>query len=236
MGINSSCIKKKEVPDSIEQEQIRAQEDWDQLFYNNKNWVSAKIAKDPNFFAQLSVGQSPDILWIGCADSRVAPNTLLNVDAGKMFVHSNIANVVLPSDLNVQSVITYAVGVLKVKHIMVVGHYGCGGIKASLDNSDKKFLNHWIVAIDDVYRLHMNELDEYDDDDVKFKRLVELNAIESALTVLKNATVQKNQAKTQLPIVHACVYDLETGLLNRLSVDLNETMKRLSSIYDIQDQ
>ncbi len=178
MGNKSSNITKKPTTEFNKDEQQKADEDWNQLFGNNRTWIKTKISKDPDYFTRLSVKQSPDILWIGCADSRVAPNTLLNLEPGRMLVHSNIANVVLSSDLNAQSVITFAVQVLKVKHVMVVGHYGCGGIKASLENSDKKFLNNWLITIDDVYRLHMEELDQLDDQ-FKLRRLVELNAIES---------------------------------------------------------
>jgi len=210
--------------------QIREKE-WQQIFVNNKKWVEEKINLDPNYFTRLTLIQKPDFLWIGCSDSRVPANEIVGLQPGEIFVHRNIANLVIATDINAQSVIEYAVRHLKVKHIIVCGHYGCGGVKHALDCQDAGFLNPWITQIRDVYRLHKSKVDEQVDFEGKLKRLVELNVMESCLTLMKNFTIQESYHKHQFPIVHACVYDLSNGYLKDLGICFVDQMKAFENIY-----
>jgi len=188
-------------------------ENLEHLFKNNKEWAESITKEDPDFFTNLSKLQSPEYLWIGCSDSRVPSNQLLNLAPGEVFVHRNIANMVIHSDLNCLSVIQYAVEVLKVKHIIVCGHYGCGGIKASMENSDHGLIDNWLGHIKDVHRLHANELKTISDATDKFHRLCELNVIEQVNNIC-NTTIVKNAWKNGASLsVHGWIYNIENGIL-----------------------
>ncbi|MGB1702728.1 MAG: carbonate dehydratase [Cycloclasticus sp.] len=188
-------------------------ENLEHLFKNNKEWAESITKEDPDFFTNLSKLQSPEYLWIGCSDSRVPSNQLLNLAPGEVFVHRNIANMVIHSDLNCLSVIQYAVEVLKVKHIIVCGHYGCGGIKASMENSDHGLIDNWLGHIKDVHRLHANELKKISDATDKLHRLCELNVIEQVNNIC-NTTIVKNAWKNGASLsVHGWIYNIENGIL-----------------------
>lgn len=185
------------------------------LFKNNKEWAESILKEDPEFFKRLSKLQTPELLWIGCSDSRVPSNELINMAPGEVFVHRNIANLVVHTDLNCLSVIQYAVEVLKVKHIIVCGHYGCGGIKAALDDRDHGLIDNWLGHIKDINRLHQSELDGLNQDE-KQNRLCELNVIEQVnnvcdTTIVKNAWVGGAELS-----VHGWIYNIENGILNDL--------------------
>lgn len=188
-------------------------ENLEHLFKNNKEWAESITKEDPDFFTNLSKLQSPEYLWIGCSDSRVPSNQLLNLAPGEVFVHRNIANMVIHSDLNCLSVIQYAVEVLKVKHIIVCGHYGCGGIKASMENSDHGLIDNWLGHIKDVHRLHADELKKISDATDKLHRLCELNVIEQVNNIC-NTTIVKNAWKNGASLsVHGWIYNIENGIL-----------------------
>lgn len=188
-------------------------ENLEHLFKNNKEWAESITKEDPDFFTNLSKLQSPEYLWIGCSDSRVPSNQLLNLAPGEVFVHRNIANMVIHSDLNCLSVIQYAVEVLKVKHIIVCGHYGCGGIKASMENSDHGLIDNWLGHIKDVHRLHADELKKISDATDKLHRLCELNVIEQVNNIC-NTTIVKNAWKNGANLsVHGWIYNIENGIL-----------------------
>ena len=185
------------------------------LIDNNIKWAEGITKEDPDFFKRLSEAQSPEYLWIGCADSRVPANQLMDLPPGEVFVHRNIANVVSPADLNFLSVLQYAVEVLRVKHVIVCGHYGCGGIKASLSDKDHGLIDNWLNHIRLVKRLHAEELDKVPDDD-RFDRLCELNVIEQVRNVANTTIVRNAWARGQGLLVHGVVYSLEKGILRRL--------------------
>ncbi|WP_443937894.1 carbonic anhydrase [Pedobacter sp. MW01-1-1] len=191
---------------------------YDNLLKGNKDWVEDMIQADETFFDKLSAGQSPPVLWIGCSDSRVPANQITNTMPGDIFVHRNIANVVVHTDMNLLSVLDYSVNVLKVKHIIVCGHYGCGGVKAALGNKQVGIIDNWLRNIRDVYRVHQTEMEAIQDEEQKFNRLVELNAIEGAANVMNTSIVQSAWASGQELSVHAWVYSLKTGLINDLKV------------------
>jgi len=163
----------------------------EQIFSNNKKWIAEKLDVDQEYFKNLSLGQSPEILYIGCSDSRVSAEELMGVKPGEVFVHRNIANMVPNTDLSAMSVINYSVSYLKVKHVVVCGHYYCNGVKAAMQSADMGILNPWLRNIRDVYRIHRHELDIIEDEDLRYKRLVELNVQEQCVNVLKTADVQK---------------------------------------------
>jgi len=165
--------------------------DFKKIFENNEVWVSEKIGKDPEYFTKLSQGQHPEILYIGCSDSRVTAEDLMGVQPGEVFIHRNVANMVISIDLNIMSVLNYAVRHLKVNHVVVCGHYECGGVKASLQSKDLGILNPWLRNIRDVYRLHKNELNAITDESKRFDRLVELNVQEQCVNIIKTAAVQE---------------------------------------------
>ncbi|KXJ45212.1 MAG: carbonate dehydratase [Cycloclasticus sp.] len=182
------------------------------LFSNNKAWADAIVKEDPNFFKNLSKLQAPEYLWIGCSDSRVPSNELINLAPGEVFVHRNIANMVIHSDLNCLSVMQFAIEVLKVKHVIVCGHYGCGGIKASLENHDHGLIDNWLGHIKDVSRLHEDELSALNDKD-REHRLCELNVIEQVANVC-DTTIVKNAWKSGAELsVHGWIYNIENGIL-----------------------
>lgn len=191
------------------------------LIDNNKKWAERITKEDPNFFQGLSEQQSPKYLWIGCSDSRVPANTLLNMDPGEVFVHRNIANQVIHTDLNCLSVIQYAVEVLKVEHIIVCGHYGCGGVIASLDNQSHGLIDNWLRHIQDVYRFHKESLDTIKDKKERINLLCELNVIEQVANVCNTTTLINAWVEDQDITVHGVVYNLQDGILKDLNVSVN---------------
>lgn len=188
------------------------------LLENNKAWVEKQNADNPGFFNELAAGQSPEYLWIGCSDSRVPANEITGTRPGEMFVHRNIANMVVHSDMNLLSVLSYAVEVLKVKHIIVCGHYGCGGVKAAMGNKQFGLIDNWLRHIKDVYRLHHNELDAISDEEKRVRRLVELNVIEQVNDLGKTTIVQNAWSNNQPLHIHGWVYDIQDGLIKDLDV------------------
>ncbi|KAI5456720.1 carbonic anhydrase [Mariannaea sp. PMI_226] len=207
----------------------------DRIFENNRRWAAEKKEKNPDFFAHLSAGQNPEYLWIGCADSRIPAEQITGLEPGEAFIHRNIANLVCNTDLNVMSVINYAVNHLGVKHIVVCGHYGCGGVKAAMTPQDLGILNPWLRNIRDVYRLHEKELDAISDQETRYRRLVELNVIEQCRNVIKSADVQKSYAKNKFPIVHGWVFGFNDGLLKDLDIDFEAVLRDIQKIYNLVD-
>tara|TARA_B110000211_G_scaffold233430_1_gene299658 strand:- start:3283 stop:3909 length:627 start_codon:yes stop_codon:yes gene_type:complete len=205
----------------------------DQIFKNNKNWVDKKLALDPKYFEELSKGQNPDILYIGCSDSRVTAEDIMGVEPGEAFVHRNIANMVPNTDLSAMSVIDYAVQHLKVKHVVVCGHYYCGGVKAAMESTDLGILNPWLRNIRDVYRMHQDELNAIKDEDTKYKRLVELNVLEQCINVIKTAEVQRAYVDRGIK-VHGWVFDINSGKLIDLNIDFKKVLEDVMSIYRLK--
>jgi carbonic anhydrase len=184
------------------------------LLQENKTWAADMLASDPEFFKKLSELQTPEYLWIGCSDSRVPANQITGTQPGEIFVHRNVANLVINTDVNVLSVLDYAVNHLKVKHVIVCGHYGCGGIKAAITNHDlRPVLNMWLRNIKDVYRIHRSELDLLHDDDRKADRLVELNVMEQVFNLAKTSIIQRAWKHEQRPDLHGWVYGLKDGII-----------------------
>lgn len=206
---------------------------YQEIFEANKKWIKERRAEDPDFFAHLAEEQHPDFLYIGCSDSRVHANEIMGLKPGEVFVHRNIANMVINTDLNALSVINYAVEYLNVKHIIVCGHYGCGGIQAAMKHLDYGILNPWLRCIRDVYRLHRKELDAIEDQDTRYRRFVEINTHEQCLNVIKTAEVQKSYHKTGFPRVAGWVYDVHDGMLHDLNIDFEEELNKIKKIYDI---
>ncbi len=206
---------------------------YEQIFENNKKWVAAMAARDANFFEKLARDQTPDYFYIGCSDSRVPANEIMGLEPGDVFVHRNVANLVNNTDLNVMSAINFAVKHLNVKHIIVCGHYDCGGVKAAMMPKDMGLLNPWLRTIRDVYRLHHRELDTIKDLRLRYNRLVELNVREQATNVIKTATVQKCYQKSGYPIVHGWVFDLHSGILIDLNINFKGILKEIQEIYDL---
>jgi carbonic anhydrase len=190
------------------------------LFDQNKDWADAIKKQDPNFFTQLSTQQSPEYLWIGCSDSRVPANQIVDLPPGEVFVHRNVANVVVHDDLNCLSVVQFAVEVLKVKHIIVCGHYGCGGVKASMDDQRHGLMDNWLRHIKDVARLHKSELDSLDEEQ-RFNRLCELNVIEQVKNVGSSTVVQKAWQNGAELSLHGWIYSIKNGMLKDLDVCIN---------------
>lgn len=203
-----------------------------QIFKNNEDWIARQLETDSDYFEHLSQGQSPSILYIGCSDSRVTAEELMGVQPGEVFVHRNIANLVPNTDLSVMSVINYAVSILKVDHVVICGHYGCGGIKAAMQQSDLGILNPWLRNIRDVYRLHRKELDAIEDDNRRYERLAELNVQEQCINVIKTSEVQKAVNDRKLT-VHGWIFDIGTGKLIDLNIDFENITKDITEIYRI---
>lgn len=197
-----------------------------EVFENNKKWIAEKTAADKDFFQRLSKEQKPDFLFIGCSDSRVEANEIMGMEAGDVFVQRNIANIVDNNDVNVQAVIQYAVEYLDVKYIVICGHYGCGGIKAAMKPTDMGILNCWLRNITDVYRMHYDELKSIQDEEVRYRRLVELNVQEQCFNVAKIASVQKAYLDGKLKGVFGWVYDIHDGLLKDLKVDIQSLVAK----------
>ncbi|MDP1746591.1 MAG: carbonic anhydrase [Bacteroidota bacterium] len=196
-------------------------ESYERLLEGNKTWSAEKLKQDPDFFKNLTLGQNPEYLWIGCSDSRVPANEITGTKSGQMFVHRNIANMVVHTDMNLLSVLYYAVEVLHVKHIIVCGHYGCGGIVAAMDNKDNGFVNNWLRNIKEVYEKHKTELESITDLKKRENRLVELNVIEQVHNLSKTIVVQKAWNKRELQ-VHGWVYGFNNGLITDLKVMMDE--------------
>jgi carbonic anhydrase len=189
----------------------------ERLILENKAWAAEKIADDPEYFERLAHLQTPDFLWIGCSDSRVPANEITGTQPGEIFVHRNIANMVVHTDVNLLSVLEYAVVHLKVKHVIVCGHYGCGGIKAAMTNHDfKQVLNMWLRNIKDVYRMHRDEIDAIEDTELRTDRLVELNVREQVTHLAKTSIVQRAWKHEQRPTLHGWVYGLKDGLIKKV--------------------
>ena len=187
---------------------------YEKLLSDNKAWAAEKVNHDPNYFIRLLHLQTPEFLWIGCSDSRVPANEITGTQPGEIFVHRNIANLVINTDVNLLSVLDYAVTHLKVKHVIVCGHYGCGGIKAAITKTDfKPVLNMWLRQIKDVYRLHRNELDHIPDENKRCNRLVELNTQEQVINLSKTSIIQRAWKEENRPDLHGWVYGLEDGLI-----------------------
>lgn len=201
------------------------------VFDNNKEWIKQQLDK-PDYFKNLAAGQSPEILYIGCSDSRVTAEELMGLQPGDVFVHRNIANMVPNTDLNVLSVINYAVQHLKVNHVVVCGHYNCGGVKAAMEQSDLGILNPWLKNIRDVYRLHRRELNAIEDMAARYDRFVELNVQEQCINVIKAVEVQRAIIDRNLT-VHGWIFDVRTGKLIDLAIDFETITKNISDIYRI---
>jgi len=204
----------------------------DKVFANNEKWIAGKLAKDPEYFENLSKGQNPDTLYIGCSDSRVTAEDLMGVQPGEVFIHRNIANMVISIDLNVMSVLNYAVRHLKVNHIVVCGHYFCGGVKAAMQAEDLGILNPWLRNIRDVYRLHKTELNAITDLNLRYNRLVELNVQEQCINLIKTAAVQGAYKERGL-MVHGWVFDIKTGKLIDLKIDFEKELLGIMEIYNL---
>jgi len=204
----------------------------DKVFANNEKWIAGKLEKDPGYFERLSQGQNPDILYIGCSDSRVTSEELMGVAPGEVFVHRNIANMVVSIDLNMMSVLNYAVKHLKVNHVVVCGHYFCGGVKAAMQAQDLGILNPWLRNIRDVYRIHKTELNAIPDENDRYNRLIELNVEEQCINLLKTAAVQEAVKHRNLQ-VHGWVFDIRTGRLIDLKLDINHLLSDIMEIYDL---
>ncbi|MGV8915142.1 MAG: carbonic anhydrase [Kaistella sp.] len=203
------------------------------IFENNKKWLEAKLADNKDFFTTLSATQTPEYLYIGCSDSRVSAEEMMGMKPGELFVHRNIANVVNTLDMSSTAVIQYAVEHLQVKHIIVCGHYGCGGIKAAMTPQDLGLLNPWLRTIRDVYRLHQSELDAINDEQKRYDRLVELNVQEQCINVIKMASVQEEYLVDEYPIVHGWVFDMKSGKIIDLEIDFEKILKDIQKIYNL---
>jgi carbonic anhydrase len=206
--------------------------DLNKVFENNEAWVKEKLSTDKNYFKELGKGQSPELLYIGCSDSRVTTEDLMGLGPGEVFVHRNIANMVISIDLNVMSVVNYAVDHLKVKHIVVCGHYACGGVKAAMQSADLGILNPWLRNIRDVYRIHRKELDSIVDEELKYDRLVELNVQEQCINLIKMAAIQKAARDRGLK-VHGWIFDIHTGRLIDLKIDFESILTNIMEIYHL---
>ncbi len=204
------------------------------IFKNNQDWIEKRIEENPDYFENLSKGQTPEVLYIGCSDSRVSTEELMGLKPGEVFVHRNIANVVNAIDLNAQSVINYAVVQLEVNHIVVCGHYNCGGVKAAMVAQDLGLLNPWLRNIRDVYRMHKDELNAIANEHERYNKLVEFNVREQAINVIKLASVQKAIRKRNLQ-VHGWVFDIKTGKLIDLRIEFNKILNEIMEIYHLDD-
>ena len=204
--------------DKVENTYTTKDDLYQDLLKGNKQFVENTLKIDPDYFIDLAKGQSPPVLWIGCADSRVPANQITNTAPGQIFVHRNIANMVIHSDMNMLSVLDYAVNVLKVKHVIVTGHYGCGGVLAAMSNQQFGLIDNWLRHIKDVYRLHVKELELISDLDERSDRLVEFNVIENVYNLCKTSIVQNAWQSGQLIGVHGWVYSLTTGIIKDLKV------------------
>lgn len=204
------------------------------LLENNERWVAQKLSGDPDYFNKLSKGQNPEFLYIGCSDSRVTAEDLLGLNPGEVFVHRNIANLVVSTDNNLNAVVQYAVEFLKIKHIIVCGHYECGGVKAAMMPSDMGQLNSWLQTLRDVFRLHRDELFAIKDLQERYDRLVELNVIEQCINIVKIDHVQRAWYKNRLPIIHGWVFNVRTGRIVDLKLNMVNLFGDIRNIYDLR--
>lgn len=203
-----------------------------QIFKNNEEWIAKRLQEDPGYFDKLAEGQEPKYLYIGCSDSRVTAEAVMGAQPGEVFVHRNIANLAPNNDLSLLSVVVYAVKHLKVKHIVVCGHYGCGGIKAAMQPEDLGILNPWLRNIRDVVRLHQKELEAIESEEQRYRRLVELNVQEQCLNVVKMKEVQRAILDRNLR-VHGWVFDIATGRIIDLKIDFQDIAEHLGDIYKL---
>lgn len=209
-----------------------SKEFYNQLLENNKKWVQTKLELDPQYFKRLAKGQEPPLLWIGCADSRVPANEIIGAEPGEVFVHRNIANMVVHTDMNMLSVLDYAVNALKVKHVIVCGHYGCGGVKAAMCNQSYGLVDNWIRHIKSIYRLHKAELDGIADENLRFDRFVELNVQEQVSDLAKTSIVQKAWENGQELHLHAWVYGIGSGVVKDLNFNVSSNAE-LDELYQL---
>jgi carbonic anhydrase len=209
------------------------QESYDKLFKNNRKWIAEKLDEDPNYFKSRAGGQTPKYLFIGCSDSRVPANEITGTEAGEMFVQRNIANMVVHTDVNLMSVLQYSVEVLNVKHVIVCGHYGCGGVRAAMEDQAHGLIDKWLRNIKDVVRLHKAELDAIEDHELKHRRLVELNVREQVLNLFKTSYIQKNIQAYGFPQVHGWVYDINDGKLIDLKIDVKKEFPDFDDVYKL---
>jgi carbonic anhydrase len=186
---------------------------YEKLLLENKAWAQEQKEIDPGFFERLAAQQAPEFLWIGCSDSRVPANMITGTQPGEMFVHRNIANLVVNTDINFLSVLQYAVEVLKVKHVIVCGHYGCGGVKAAMNHQHYGIINNWLKEIKDVYRLHRDEVESIQDENTRFDRMIELNVREQIFNLAKTSVIQRAWKRDQRPHLHGWVYSINDGLI-----------------------
>ncbi|MCA0334537.1 MAG: carbonic anhydrase [Bacteroidetes bacterium] len=204
----------------------------DYIFKNNERWINERLAADANYFDKLSSGQEPQLLYIGCSDSRVSAEEIMGLKPGEVFVHRNISNIVGNIDLNTQSVVDFAVKHLHVKHIVVCGHYQCGGVKAAMQAKDLGLLNPWLRIIRDVYRLHDKELNAITDPEKRYDRLVELNVLEQCINLIKIASVQEAYNNGEMHI-HGWVMNIKSGKLIDLKIDMEKEMEHIKEVYDL---
>ena len=207
----------------------------ERIFNGNKEWIKSITEKDPEFFKQLSSGQSPEFLWIGCSDSRVPANEIVNLPPGSIFVQRNIANQVINTDMNLLSVVYYAVKYLKVKHILVVGHYGCGGVMAAMSQQSFGFLDNWLVSIKNVYSKYQDTLDLIDDINKRGDLLVELNVIEQVRNLAKISFIQEEWQNGEFPQIHGLVYSLKDGVLKDLDSSINSS-EGMRPVYQVHKE
>ncbi|GGC62118.1 carbonic anhydrase [Pedobacter quisquiliarum] len=208
---------------------------YESLLAGNKEWVAKTLDENPDFFNKLAKGQKPPVLWIGCSDSRVPANQITNTNPGDIFVLRNIANVVVHTDMSMLSVLDYAVNVLGVEHVIVCGHYGCGGVEAALGNKQFGIIDNWLRAIKDTYRLHQDEMDGITDHKERCARLVELNVMESVFNLTKTSIIQNKWANGSKLSVHGWVYSIETGLITDLELS-SSGADNLSSVFRVIDE
>jgi carbonic anhydrase len=195
---------------------------YEQLLLQNRAWVEQKLQEDKDFFNRLANVQKPEFLWIGCADSRVPANEITGTNPGEVFVHRNIANMVVHTDMNMLSVLDYAVNVLEVNHVIVCGHYGCGGVRAAMMNKQVGLIDNWIRHIKDVYRMHQDELEAISDMKAREDRFIELNVIEQVYDLGKTSIIQNAWQRRGGPYIHGWVYDVRNGLIKDLKVSMHD--------------
>jgi carbonic anhydrase len=209
---------------------------FEKLLLENKAWAREKVEGDPLYFKRLASIQTPEFLWIGCSDSRVPANEITGTEPGEIFVHRNIANLVVNTDVNLLAVLDYAVNILKVKHVIICGHYGCGGVKAAMTNTDyRAVLNMWLRNIKDVYRLHSNELEAISNEDLRADRLVELNVREQINNLVKTSIIQRAWKEDRRPILHGWVYGLANGILKPMMDVGPDDIGQLDNVYQYQN-
>jgi carbonic anhydrase len=204
---------------------------FEHLLLENKAWAQEKVMEDPKFFERLVNVQRPDFLWIGCSDSRVPPNEITQTQPGEIFIHRNVANLVVHNDLNLLSVLQYAVEVLEVSHVIVCGHYGCGGVKAAMGRRSYGIIDEWLRNIKDVYRFHQEEVDALPSDDERLNRLIEINIDEQVMNLAETTIIQQSWKKHNRPHLHGWVYDLHDGLIKpQMTLEPNASLHH--SIYE----